>query len=99
MAIEKPFVYRNAQSAIKLGIVFGVALIAAKEQKVAVFGYSPREVKCAVVGTGKASKEQILGTIMLGLNLSAPPTPQDAADALAIALCHARTSQPHMKGL
>ena len=88
MAIETQFVHKNVQSAMKLGIAMGCALIAGKLRGLKVFGYSPREVKCAIVGTGKASKEQIESSITRYLNLQSPPTPQDAADALAIAICH-----------
>jgi crossover junction endodeoxyribonuclease RuvC len=90
MAIETQFVHKNVQSALKLGSAQGVCLIAAKKEKIPIFGYSPRCVKCSVVGTGKASKEQLQGAISRNLGLSRPPTPQDAADALAIALCHAQ---------
>lgn len=89
MAIETPFMNKNAQSALKLGAAMGCAIIAAKRRGIKVFGYSPREVKCAVVGTGKASKEQIQTTIARSLSLKELPKPQDAADALAIAMCHA----------
>ncbi len=89
MAIETPFVHKNVQSALKLGIAMGCALIAAKEKKLKVFGYSPREVKCAIVGTGKASKEQMQQTVSRFLSLKTLPKPQDAADALGVALCHA----------
>lgn len=89
MAIETQFVHKNVQSAMKLGIAMGCALVAGKLSGLKVFGYSPREVKCAVVGTGKASKDQVQRTVTNYLNLQLPPTPQDAADALAIAICHA----------
>jgi crossover junction endodeoxyribonuclease RuvC len=88
MAIETPFVHKNAQSALKLGIALGCALRAGKKKKMKVFGYSPREVKCAISGSGKASKEQVLLTVTRFLSLKTAPTPQDAADALAIAICH-----------
>ncbi|MBS0654572.1 MAG: crossover junction endodeoxyribonuclease RuvC [Verrucomicrobia bacterium] len=91
MAIETPFVHKNAQSAMKLGIAMGCALIVGKLKGLKVFGYSPREVKCAIVGTGKASKEQVQRSITNYLSLKSPPTPQDAADALAIAICHANS--------
>ncbi len=93
MAIETPFINKNAQSALKLGIAMGCALIAAKRRGIKVFGYSPREVKCAIVGTGKASKEQIQMTVARRFVLKELPKPQDAADALAIALCHATFPQ------
>ena len=88
IAIETQFMQKNAQSAIKLGIAMGSALIAAKQKQLSVFGYSPRVVKCAVCGTGKASKDQIELMIMRHLELKKPPKPQDASDALAIAICH-----------
>jgi crossover junction endodeoxyribonuclease RuvC len=90
MAIETQFVHKNIQSALKLGSAQGVCLIAAKKEKIPIFGYSPRCVKCSVVGTGKASKEQLKGAITRNLRLLSAPSPQDAADALAIALCHAQ---------
>ena len=90
MALETPFFHKqkNPQSSLKLGIAMGCALLAAKTKGIKVFGYSPREVKCSVVGTGKASKEQVQQTIMRFLTLKSAPEPQDAADALAIAICH-----------
>lgn len=88
MAIETQFFRLNAQSALKLSIAQGVAIIAAKEKQLKVFPYSPREVKCAIVGTGKATKEQMQGAVARYLQLKELPTPYDAADALAIALCH-----------
>jgi crossover junction endodeoxyribonuclease RuvC len=90
MAIETPFVYKNVQGALKLGIALGIALISAKERKMKVFGYSPKEVKCSIAGTGRASKEQVLGSVTRFLQLKKPPSPQDAADALAIAICHSQ---------
>lgn len=89
MALETPFISKNAQSALKLGIAMGTALLAAKARKMKVFGYSPREVKCFISGTGKAGKFQVQNTVTRLLMLKSPPTPHDAADALAIALCHA----------
>ncbi len=98
MAIETPFVYENPQGALKLGITFGVILIPAKERSMKVFGYSPKEVKCSVTGTGKASKDQVLGAVTRALSLRIPPKPQDAADALAIALCHAHAPKNQIVG-
>ncbi len=93
MALETPFIHQNKsrQSALKLGIAMGCALLAAKTKGIRVFGYSPREVKCSVVGTGAASKEQVQHSIMRFLTLKTAPEPQDAADALAIAICHSTT--------
>jgi crossover junction endodeoxyribonuclease RuvC len=97
MAIETQFVHKNVQSAMKLGIAMGCALLTGKLKGLKVFGYSPREVKCAIVGTGKASKEQVENAITRYLNLKHPPTPQDAADALAIALCHIHSESALLK--
>jgi crossover junction endodeoxyribonuclease RuvC len=88
MAIETPFFAKNPQSTLKLGIALACALLAGKTKGLRVFGYSPREVKSAIVGTGKASKEAVQFSIMRALSLKTAPSPQDAADALAIALCH-----------
>lgn len=93
MAIETPFVSKNMQSALKLGIAQGVAIMCAKRKKIKVFGYSPRLVKCSIAGTGKASKDQLQGVVARTLSLTAYPEPQDAADALAIALCHIQGMQ------
>lgn len=89
MALEMPFMSKNPQSTLKLGIAMGTALLAAKLCNMKVFGYSPREVKSFIAGTGKAGKFQIQNTVSRLLMLSSLPTPHDAADALAIALCHA----------
>lgn len=91
MALETPFISKNAQSALKLGVAMGTAMLSAKSHKIKVFGYSPREVKCFISGTGKADKEQVQNTVTRLLQLKKPPTPYDAADALAIALCHLNT--------
>jgi crossover junction endodeoxyribonuclease RuvC len=89
MAIETPFIHKkNIRSGIMVGIAQGTAIIAAKKRKLPVFGYSPRAVKRSVVGTGKADKYQVQGAVARYLGLKEPPRPQDAADALAIVLCH-----------
>lgn len=97
MAIEAPFFSLNAQSAMKLGMALGIALIAAKEQNMRIFSYSPREVKCSIVGTGKATKIQVQHSIARHLGLRELPKPYDAADALAIALCHIQASTASFK--
>jgi len=91
IAVETQFVYKNVQSALKLGMARGVALLAAAKQAIPIFEYAPRKAKCAVVGQGAASKEQVQKMIQLLLRLSSLPTPEDAADALALAICHAHT--------
>ena len=92
VAIEDIFYARNVRSALKLGHARGVALLAASQAGVPVVEYSPAEVKRAVVGYGRAEKTQVQGMIKLLLGLDAAPSPHDAADALAIALCHIHTS-------
>lgn len=89
LAIETQYVKRNVPTAIKLGMARGVATLAATLHDVPVFEYAPSQAKLAVVGTGRASKEQVQKMLQTILALDAPPTPEDAADALALALCHA----------
>jgi crossover junction endodeoxyribonuclease RuvC len=87
VAIESVFMHKNAGSALKLGHARSAALCATFEHDVEVFEYAPREVKQAIVGTGAASKGQVQHMIVALLNLTAVPA-EDAADALAAALCH-----------
>ena len=89
-AIEEVFVARNAQSALKLGQARGVAIAAAVAAGLPIHEYAARQVKRAVAGTGRASKEQIQHMVQAMLELSGAPQ-ADAADALAIALCHVNT--------
>jgi crossover junction endodeoxyribonuclease RuvC len=89
MAIEEVFHSTNVQSALKLGHARGVALLVAAKQGLAVFEYSPLEIKSAVVGYGRAEKSQIQSMVRLLLGLSEIPSPDHAADALAVAICHA----------
>jgi crossover junction endodeoxyribonuclease RuvC len=91
LAVETQFVYRNVQSALKLGIARGMALLAATRKKIPVFEYAPKKTKLAVVGQGTASKTQVQRMIQLLLQLPSLPEPEDAADALAVAICHAHT--------
>lgn len=86
-AIENVFMHRNADSALKLGQARGAAICAAVTHDLPVAEYAPREVKQAVVGRGGADKCQVQHMVRVLLNLSEPPQ-ADAADALAIALCH-----------
>ena len=89
VAVEAQFVKKNAQSAIKLGMAKGAVIIAATSLDVPVYEYAPKKAKLAVVGTGRASKEQVQKMIQVLLHLPFLPTPEDAADALALAFCHA----------
>jgi crossover junction endodeoxyribonuclease RuvC len=88
VAIENLFFAVNVRSALKLGHARGVAMLAAVEAGVPVFEYTPAEIKKAVVGYGRAEKPQVQQMVKLILGLSAVPSPHDAADALAVAICH-----------
>ncbi|MGH9331087.1 MAG: crossover junction endodeoxyribonuclease RuvC [Vicinamibacterales bacterium] len=88
VAIEDVFHARNVRSALTLGHARGVALVAATRAGVPVAAYAPAEIKRAVVGYGRAEKRQIQHMIRVLLGLDAAPTPHDAADALAVAICH-----------
>ena len=92
VAIEEVFVARNPATALKLGQARGAAVAAAVARDVPVAGYAARSVKQAVVGTGRATKEQVQHMVATLLALDARPQP-DAADALAVALCHARANR------
>jgi crossover junction endodeoxyribonuclease RuvC len=91
MAIEQVFLARNPDSALKLGQARGVAIAAAVENGLPVSEYAARRVKLAVVGTGRATKHQVQHMVRVILGLSGTPA-SDAADALAIAICHVNTS-------
>jgi len=93
VAIENLFHAVNARSALKLGHARGVAMLAAVEAGVPIYEYTPAEVKRVVVGYGRADKPQVQQMIKLLLGLAEPPSPHDAADALAVAVCHIH-SQP-----
>jgi crossover junction endodeoxyribonuclease RuvC len=88
VVIENVFYASNARSALKLGHARGVAILAAVEAGCEVREYTPAEVKRAVVGYGRADKRQVQQMIKLLLGLEKAPTPHDAADALAVAICH-----------
>lgn len=93
VAIEEVFYSVNAKSALKLGQVRGVALLAAASQGIPVAEYAPLKIKSSVVGYGLAKKEQVQFMVARLLSLAALPQPADAADALAIAICHIHTAQ------
>lgn len=90
VSIETQFVGKNVQSAIKLGMARGVAILAAAKRKIPIFEYAPKKAKAAVVGSGTASKMQVQKMIQMLLSLSEIPQPEDAADGLALAICHAQ---------
>lgn len=91
VAIEDVFYAVNAKSALKLGQVRGVAMLAASSCGLAVAEYAPLAIKSAVVGYGRAEKSQVQEMVMRLLQLPERPEPEDAADALAIAICHLHT--------
>lgn len=92
VAVEQVFMARSAGSALKLGQARGAAIVACVAQQMAVSEYSARQIKQSVVGTGAADKEQVQHMVKVLLELPAAPA-EDAADALAAALCHAHTQQ------
>jgi crossover junction endodeoxyribonuclease RuvC len=92
LSIETQYVQKNVQSAIKLGMARGVATVAAAGKDIPVFEYSPTKAKSSVVGSGRASKQQVQNMTKALLNLSEIPRPEDAADALALAICHINNS-------
>jgi len=93
VAIEEVFYSVNAKSSLKLGQVRGVALLAAATQGLPVAEYAPLRIKSSVVGYGLAKKEQVQFMVARLLDLAEVPEPADAADALAIAICHIHTAQ------
>ena len=92
VAVESVFYATNVRSALKLGHARGVALLAAVETGVPLFEYTPAEIKRAVVGYGRAEKHQVGEMVRVILGLAEIPEPHDAADALAVAICHVHAS-------
>jgi len=91
VVIENLFHARHARSALLLGHARGVAVLAAVQAGLPVVEYAPAAIKLAVVGYGRAEKTQLQQMVKLLLGLDAVPSPHDAADALAVAICHAHT--------
>jgi crossover junction endodeoxyribonuclease RuvC len=92
VAIEEIFYALNVKSALKLGQVRGVAMLAAASAGLEVAEYSPLTIKSSVVGYGRAEKQQVQHMVTQLLGLTVPPEPMDASDALAIAICHLHTA-------
>jgi crossover junction endodeoxyribonuclease RuvC len=92
VVVETIFHARNVRSALKLGHARGVALLAAAEAGLPVVEYAPAEIKRAVVGYGRAEKQQIQQMVKLLLGLDRVPSPHDVADALAVAVCHVHST-------
>ncbi len=98
VAIENLFHAKNVKSALVLGHARGVAVLAAVEAGLPIVEYSPAAIKASVVGYGRADKHQMQQMVKLLLGLDAVPTPHDAADALAVAICHVHTRGPRGAG-
>jgi crossover junction endodeoxyribonuclease RuvC len=90
VAVEQPFVAKNIHAAFMVGRAQAIALLAAAGKDIPTYEYTPAQVKQQVANYGNSSKEQIQEMVRIQLNLSEVPQPNDAADALAIALCHAQ---------
>ncbi|NLP44321.1 MAG: crossover junction endodeoxyribonuclease RuvC [Peptococcaceae bacterium] len=99
MAIEELFFNRNTTTALAVGQARGIALLSAAENDIRVFEYTPLQVKQAVVGYGKADKKQVQFMVKSLLSLKEDPKPDDTADALAIAICHAYSMGQSYGGL
>lgn len=97
MAVEELFFNNNITTGIGVAQARGVILTAAERAGVPIYEYSPSEVKLAVVGYGKAEKRQVMDMTKRLLNLKCVPKPDDAADAVAIALCHARSNTSRLQ--
>jgi crossover junction endodeoxyribonuclease RuvC len=87
-AVEKLFFQKNVKTAFSVGQARGVILLALSKYKIPISEYTPNEVKQTVCGYGNAGKKQVQRMVQTLLNLDALPTPDDAADALAVAICH-----------
>jgi len=92
VAIENIFHAKNVRSALRLGHARGVALLAASSARVPIVEYTPAEIKRAVVGFGRAEKPQVAQMVKLLLGLEQAPSPYDATDAIAVAICHVHSS-------
>jgi crossover junction endodeoxyribonuclease RuvC len=97
LAVESVFTALNMRTALRLAEVRGVVLLAAAQRGVAVHSYSPREVKASVTGYGQADKKQMQLMVRALLEMTETPEPSDAADALAVALCHLQAEQARQR--
>ena len=92
VVFEELFFYRNVSTALQVGAGRGVAILAAQQAAVPLYEYTPMQIKLAVTGNGHADKKQIQQMVRVLLNLAHIPKPDDAADALGVAICHANTA-------
>jgi len=90
VAVEQPFIAKNVRSALAIGRAQAIALLAAAGRGIPTYEYTPAQIKQRVANYGASSKEQIQEMVRLHLGLSEVPQPNDAADALAVAICHLR---------
>jgi crossover junction endodeoxyribonuclease RuvC len=97
VAVESVFTALNMRTALRLAEVRGVILLAAAQHDVIVYSYAPREVKASVAGHGHADKRQMQMMVRALLSMNEIPEPSDAADALAVALCHLQTEQARQR--
>ena len=97
LAIERLYFQNNQKTAIKVAQARGVTLLAAQQLKIPIFEYTPLQVKTAVTGYGKAKKPQVMEMTRRLLKLSEVPKPDDTADALAIAICHAQAAGSELR--
>lgn len=93
LAVESVFTALNMRTALRLAEVRGVVLLTAEQHGLAVHSYSPREVKASIAGYGQADKRQMQVMVRAQLHMKELPEPSDAADALAVALCHLQAEQ------
>ena len=99
MAIEKLFYNTNAKTVIDVSQARGVIMLAAQKNGVPAFEYTPLQVKQAVVGYGRAEKNQVISMVTTMLGLSKPPKPDDTADAIALAICDGHCGSSALRGL
>ncbi len=97
VAVESPFMAKNARSALAIGKAQAVAILAAANRKIPIYEYTPTQIKRRVASYGASSKEQVQEMVRLQLGLAEAPQPDDAADALAVAICHLR--EMHLSSL
>ena len=93
MAVEQLYFGRNVTTAIGVAEARGVILLSAEEMKIPVYEYTPQQIKIALTGMGKADKSQVQFMVKTIIGLEKTPRPDDAADALAVAICHSQTNQ------
>jgi crossover junction endodeoxyribonuclease RuvC len=97
MAVEQPFMAKNARAALAIGRAQAIAILAAANLGIPSYEYTPAQVKQQVAGHGASSKEQVAEMVRIQLRLTEAPQPDDATDALAVAICHLR--EIHLTGL